>query len=85
MIALRAELEEGCPGGRLFGESLATTEVLLQRVREAAKNPNTRVRIDADRDARYIDVIELVEMCQFEGLRNVGLRTANKQTSSTAP
>jgi len=25
MLALRAELEEGCPGGRLFGESLATT------------------------------------------------------------
>jgi AraC-like DNA-binding protein len=25
ILALRAELEEGCPGGRLFGESLAAT------------------------------------------------------------
>lgn len=72
-------------GQKYVGESLATTEVVLQRVREAAKDPTSRVRIDADRDARYIDVIELVEMCQFEGLRNVGLRTANKQSSTTAP
>jgi len=34
------------------------------------------VRIDADRSAKYEDVIEVIELCQFEGLRNVGLHTA---------
>jgi biopolymer transport protein ExbD len=66
-------------GKKYVGGAPATTETVIQKVREAAKKPDTRVRIDADQDARYRDVIELVEMCQFEGLRNVGLRTANKE------
>ena len=65
-------------GNKYVGDAKATTETVMQRVREAAKKPNARVRIDADRDARYRDVIELVEMCQFEGLRNVALRTSNQ-------
>ncbi len=65
-------------GKKYVGGQAATTETMLQRVRDAAKKPGIRVRIDADRDARYRDVIELVEMCQFEGITNVALRTANK-------
>jgi biopolymer transport protein ExbD len=66
-------------GRKYVGASPATTETVIQKVREAArKNPATRVRIDADRSAKYLDVVELIEMCQFEGLRNVGLHTANK-------
>lgn len=52
------------------------TERLHQRLREvAAANPNQRVRIDADRAARFEDVVRIIDLCQFEGLRNVGLHT----------
>ncbi len=53
-----------------------TTEALHDKLAEAgkaAKKP--RVRIDADQSAVYSDVIELVEMCQFNNLRDVGLHT----------
>jgi biopolymer transport protein ExbD len=51
--------------------------MLHQRVREAAlKNPEGRVRIDADRDTRFQDIVEVIELCQFEGMRNVGLHIA---------
>jgi len=52
------------------------TERLHQRIRDAAKrNPNQRVRIDGDRNTRFEDIIHIVDLCQFEGLRNVGLHT----------
>ena len=49
---------------------------LHQRLREvAAANPNQRVRIDGDRATRFEDIIHIIDLCQFEGLRNVGLHT----------
>jgi biopolymer transport protein ExbD len=51
-----------------------TTEALHQELEKfgvAEKKP--RVRIDADRDTVYSDIVELMEMCQFNGLRDVGL------------
>ena len=52
------------------------TERLHQRVREvAAANPNQRVRVDGDRATHFEDVIRIVDLCQFEGLKNVGLHT----------
>jgi biopolymer transport protein ExbD len=67
--------------GRKFVDSApVTTESLHQRVREAAlKNPAGRVRIDADRDTRFQDIVEVIELCQFEGMRNVGLHIAKDQ------
>ena|SRR4028119_354084 len=64
--------------GKKFVDSVAVTTTLLhQRVREAAlKNPESRVRIDADRDTRFQDIVEVIELCQFEGMRNVGLHIA---------
>ena len=64
--------------GRKFVDNApVTTESLHQRVREAAlKNPNGRVRIDADRDTRFQDIVEVIELAQFEGMRNVGLHIA---------
>jgi biopolymer transport protein ExbD len=51
-------------------------EQLHARVREAAAaNPNQHVRIDGDRDARFEDIVHIVDLCQFEGLHNVGLHT----------
>jgi biopolymer transport protein ExbD len=52
------------------------TERLHQRIREmAGLNPNQRVRIDGDRNTRFEDIIHIVDLCQFEGLKNVGLHT----------
>ncbi|MEA3209992.1 MAG: biopolymer transport protein ExbD [Chthoniobacter sp.] len=52
------------------------TERLHQRVREvAAADPSRRVRIDGDRATRFEDIIRVVDLCQFEGLKNVGLHT----------
>jgi biopolymer transport protein ExbD len=53
------------------------TERLIQRVREVAvANPNRQVRVDADRDTRFADVIRVIDLCQFNGLKNVGLHTS---------
>ncbi len=52
------------------------TERLHQRLREVARlNPNQRVRIDGDRLTPYESIIRIVDLCQFEGLKNVGLHT----------
>jgi biopolymer transport protein ExbD len=66
-------------GRKYVGTEPVTTEVFHQRLKEeAAKNPQRRVRIDADREARYLDVVEVIELCEFEGLRNVGLHTTKQ-------
>jgi biopolymer transport protein ExbD len=51
-------------------------ERLHSRVREVARiNPGQRIRIDGDRDARFEDIVRIIDLCQFEGLRNVALHT----------
>jgi biopolymer transport protein ExbD len=53
------------------------TTRLQQRIREAAAaNPDRQVRVDADRDTRFEDVIRVIDLCQFNGLKNVGLHTS---------
>ncbi len=53
------------------------TEQLHQRIREAARvDPHQRIRVDGDRATRFEDVIRIVDLCQFEGLKNVGLHTS---------
>jgi biopolymer transport protein ExbD len=52
------------------------TERLHQRIREVAKaTPGRRVRVDADRLTHFEDIIRIIDLCQFEGLKNVGLHT----------
>ena len=63
-------------GKRYVGSEPASNEILLKHIRDAAaRGGETRVRIDADRNARYEDVVLLLELCQFEGLTNVGFHT----------
>jgi biopolymer transport protein ExbD len=55
-------------------------ERLHQYLREVAqRNPNQRLRIDGDRDTRYEDIIHVVDLCQFEGLKNIGLHTKKER------
>ena len=51
-------------------------ERLHTRIRETARaDPNKRIRIDGDRDARFEDIVRVIDLCQFEGLRNIALHT----------
>jgi len=55
-------------------------ERLHQQLRQVAQaNPNRKVRIDADREARFLDVVRVVDLCAFEGLHNVGLHTRDEK------
>ena len=52
------------------------TEQLHQRIREVAvASPGRQIRIDADRATKFEDLIRVLDLCQFEGLKNVGLHT----------
>ena len=59
----------------LRSEAISTEALHRQLAQIAAANPAQPVRIDADRATAYEQVVELVELCQFYGLRNVNLHT----------
>ena len=66
--------------GRLFlGDQAVTQAVLHERLRKVASaNPEKRVRIDADRLTPFQYVVQVFDLCQFEGLRNVGVHTKDE-------
>ena len=67
-------------GQKFFGAEPVSTELLHQRLSAAAlANPNRRVRIDADVSTPYVAVVELIEICQFNNLRNVGFHTKSQR------
>jgi biopolymer transport protein ExbD len=66
-------------GGDNFVEPV-DNERLHRELRQLAQaSPNRKVRIDADRNARFEEVVRIVDLCNFEGLRNVGLRTRGER------
>ena len=63
-------------GQKYIGDQPVTLTVFREKVREAARlNPLQRVRLDADRDTKYQEVVEILDLCNFEGLEHVGLHT----------
>jgi biopolymer transport protein ExbD len=55
-----------------------TGELVQQILREtAAENPSQVIRIDADRRTAWQHVVRLVDLCRFEGLRNIMFRTGD--------
>jgi biopolymer transport protein ExbD len=59
-----------------IGAERVTLSMLHDRLKEAAAtNKSQRVRIDADRATAFQDVVHVLDLCQFEGLTNVGLHT----------
>ncbi len=65
-------------GRRHFNGEPVTTSALLERLQAAAlANPDQPLRVDADRNARYSDIVELIEAAQFQGLRNIELKTGD--------
>ena len=68
-------------GNKYIGSEKVTPSILHERIRAAAqKDSNQAVRVDADRKTPYEQFIEVVELCQFEGLRNVRLHTRSEST-----
>lgn len=63
-------------GGQTYiGSEPVTTTVLLDQIRQrAAERPDLRVRIDADRETAYHNVIRVLNELQFHGYNNVGLQ-----------
>lgn len=41
----------------------------------AGEDPDHRIRIDADREAPLWAAVQILDMCNFENLANVGIRT----------
>ncbi|MDF3057644.1 MAG: biopolymer transporter ExbD [Rariglobus sp.] len=63
-------------GTKYIDSAKVTTDVLHERIRQAASaNAEQPIRVDADRQTPYEHLVEVVELCQFEGLRNISLRT----------
>ncbi len=81
--AIEARLEEDMlvigvdrEGAIHIGGERVTLSMLHDRLRQAAAvDPNQRIRIDADRATAFQHVIHVLDLCQFEGLTNVGLHT----------
>lgn len=56
--------------------ALVGTEMLHLRLREVARdNPDQAIRIDSDRAAVMQQVIQILDLCKFEGLKNISIHT----------
>lgn len=63
-------------GGVYWGREPVSTVVLRERLHAAAqRNPNQAVRIDGDARVAYQQIVHLLDLCQFEGLTRISLRT----------
>ena len=67
-------------GNKYVGGERVTTDALHERIRDAGQQSQEQpVRIDADRHTSYENIIEVVQLCQFEHLRNVSLHTQDPE------
>src|SRR5262245_7954952 len=54
--------------GKLYvdGDRVSVQELHERLKQEAATNPARRIRIDGDENARYQDIVHVLDLCQFE-------------------
>jgi biopolymer transport protein ExbD len=63
-------------GGLYWGREPVSTVELRDRLHaEARRDPDRAVRIDGDTLVPYQEVVHLLDLCEFEGLTRVALRT----------
>ncbi|MEO3690647.1 ExbD/TolR family protein [Roseateles paludis] len=63
-------------GGVYLDKQKLSLQTLHDRLRdEAAKNPTRPIRLDGDRRTPYQHIVHVLDLCQFEGLTQVSLRT----------
>lgn len=63
-------------GGLYWGREPVSTVQLRDRLHaEAQRDPNRAVRIDGDTQVPYQEVVHLLDLCQFEGMTHIAMRT----------
>ncbi len=66
-------------GNLYLGSEPVGQGYLSQKLRELAKqDPNHHIRIDADRDAPLWSAVQVLDLCDFENLHNVGIKTKQR-------
>lgn len=67
--------------GDLFWQGEASTaNEFHERLRDMAlTHPDKRIRLDADENTEFWRVAEVMDMIQFRGLTNVGIRTYDER------
>ena len=69
-------IEVAADGTLIYEQEPITHQLLQKKLREAAAdNKDHRVRIDGDRRVAFQHIVHLLDICQFEGLNSVGVRT----------
>lgn len=67
-------------GGVYLGANPVTLEQLHASLRQAAAaDKGRRVRIDGDRLTPFQNIIHVMDLCQFEGLSNIGVHTTDRK------
>lgn len=73
-------------GNLYLGSDPVGQGFLWNKLRElAGQNPGRHVRIDADRDTPTYAVVQVLDMCHFEGLSNVGIKTKKTEQDVELP
>jgi biopolymer transport protein ExbD len=66
-------------GQFFWGETPVNQQALLERIREfAAKDPDARLRIRVDRSASSRYLVQVLDLCAYEGLTNYALHTQDR-------
>lgn len=70
--------------GKVFwqGASITRTDLNARLRALVEDNPERRIRLDADANAPFEKVVEVLDLCQFRGLTNVGIRTYDDRYNS---
>lgn len=65
------------PEGEFFWEGVPVTlNDLHHRLREVAVlTPERQIRFDADHQTPFVHVVQVLDLAQFNGMRNIGIRT----------
>lgn len=68
----------GKDGDLYYGGEPVSLGALRERLREAAaRNREQAVRIEGDRRTPYQNIVHVLDVCQFEHLNNISMRTRN--------
>jgi len=67
-------------GNLYLGSEPVGQGYLIEKLRELSANGgNPRIRIDADREAPLWAAVQVLDLCTFEGLKNVGIKTRSPE------
>jgi len=66
-------------GDFYYDKTHVDRKAMLSKLREVAGiDPETHIRIDVDRYADSQYLIQILDLCAYEGLKNYGIHTQNK-------